>query len=175
MKVFYFVSLVCNLILADSILKALSLSVQIYVWAFEPAGSLLSKLSFMCEVAFIINFMVIFFSCTPLAILVVKNHRYHGLLFLCLNVVAASLYFLYWYMSKNMDIEALYFETLYFLVSGILLSLVAHWSQMTLGKRLLPERYGGSAGGPAVRPATAPPTGEGSMEQSANHAGNHLI
>ncbi|MFM2375669.1 MAG: hypothetical protein RLZZ165_766 [Bacteroidota bacterium] len=173
MRFFYLVSLVCNLILANSILKALLLSIEIYVWAFGTDGSLLSTLVVISEVLYIIDFQLIFFSCTPLAILVVKNPRYHELLFLCLNVGAASLYFWKYYNYASTD--RLVFETLYFLVSGILLSLVAHWSQMTLGKRLLPERYGGSAGGPAVSPATAPPTGEGSMEQSANHAGNHLI
>jgi nicotinamide riboside transporter PnuC len=112
---------------------------------YTPGESLLWRMHFAYNAELIDNFHFVFFSCAPLAILVVKNYRYHWLLFSGLNFFSASIYLLNHFDLSY--IEFLIFETTLFILSGTLVSIAVHFSQMTLGKWLLPERYGRRPGG----------------------------
>jgi hypothetical protein len=126
-----------NFVIIVAIMNALDFFVR---QLYTPGESLLWRMHFAYNANFMYNFLFVFFSCAPLAILVVKNYRYHWLLFSGLNLLSTSVYFLKYFDLSY--IEFLVFETTLFILSGTLVSIAVHFSQMILGKWLLPQRYG---------------------------------
>ncbi|MFM2375672.1 MAG: hypothetical protein RLZZ165_769 [Bacteroidota bacterium] len=139
MKLFYLLSLVLNLFLSGAIHEVLGYAIRVYNHHHDAEGSFMCLL-YAADLSFVTFFQELCFTCLPLAILVWKDYRYHWLLFSIFNAFSAALYFWFWYHRVSMD--RLYGEAAYFILSGTLLSVVAHVTQLSLGKRLLPERYG---------------------------------
>ncbi|MFM2375671.1 MAG: hypothetical protein RLZZ165_768 [Bacteroidota bacterium] len=137
MKVFYFVSLVCNWTLITSLMRLL-LDIIGYL-CFSYDSNSWGMIFFHADSELIVLFHLFLFACTPLAILWFKNYRYHGLLFSLLILLAASSYF--WYQIDRLAMEILGLEVAMFVASGLLLSCIVSLSQRVLGERLLPARY----------------------------------
>lgn len=136
---FLIVAMTTNFILIFMLSILSSLLLEEYI---QPGTFLTQKIGGR-DFLFLSDFYLkIFWYIAPCCIFIFKDYRKHYIIFIVLGIAITFLFQIYLYLSsKTYDaleiVRAFRESTLYI----ILVSLVTHFSQMRIGKRLLPTLY----------------------------------
>jgi hypothetical protein len=136
---FYLTSIVINTVLIFSSFVLLEFLIESFLM-YNAHSKLLGKLTVISDLSLTYFFYRFFFLLlSPLTIRVFKKYQYHWVVFLALNISISILYFLY---NKNhIGWERLTYEVSFFVTIGFLVSILIHFSQMLIGRKLLPKFY----------------------------------
>jgi len=143
MKKFYPISAIINLILSLLVFELVDLIIYLFVVLSENSlsnsqFSLISKLGIISDISLtLIFYKIIFWWIVPFSILVLKKYKYHWLFFLIIIFILSITTI----PSKEKSFEVYIYEISYFGSIGIITSILIHYSQMILGKKLLPTMY----------------------------------
>lgn len=83
-------------------------------------------------------YFFVFWWLAPLSILLIKNYLKHLLLFITINVLLAVIILI---SSFKYGFEIILYDLLLFIVPSMVISISVYYSQMIIGKKLLPTKY----------------------------------
>lgn len=134
MKKFYAIATLINvtilIIVGQIIIPLLEVTTNAYIGNYVEISS---------YVNYAYHFYIfIFWWLAPFTILLIKNHFQHLYYFIAVSIILGIIVLI---KSFNHSFDVFLYDTILFSIPAILISILTYFSQMLIGKKLLPTMY----------------------------------
>lgn len=134
MKKFYTIAALINMtiliVVGQIIIPLLEVTTNAYIGNYVEISS---------YVNYAYHFYIfIFWWLAPFTILLIKNHFQHLYYFIAVSIILGIIVLI---KSFNQSFDVFLYDTILFSIPAILISILTYFSQMLIGKKLLPTMY----------------------------------